>query len=72
MPQADSQNSARVLRIENAILLARDLVQFLVWLPEQEQAEVLKVLSQDTLLSEDLIEIAEALMDLSAKRTNGK
>ena len=72
IPQPEYQDSARCLRIENAMLLARDLIQYLVWLPAQERAEVLSTISKDTLLCEDLIEMAEALMDLSVKKTNNQ
>jgi hypothetical protein len=54
-------------RMQRAVLRAEEFARFLHWLPEDERAEVLEVISRDTVLTEDLIQTAEALMDLTVE-----
>jgi hypothetical protein len=54
-------------RMQRAVARGEEFVRFFKWLPEDERAGVLDVIADDVVLSENLIEVAEALMDLSVR-----
>jgi len=57
--------NARWLRMRKAVSMTRDLLHYMHWLPQEEREEILKAISNDRLLTEDFILMAEALMDLT-------